>query len=156
MRRRLQNGLRKLILFFIYGIIFFTIYMSFPDSRLLPSYGLVGWENYSKLLRLSHWKTAITNLAVFAALYSVIGLLLATLLDQKIRGAGMLRPICLYLVALSFIVTGMAWKWMLDPSIGIEHTQIWWAGKALPLTGSRSAITRSIRMFWSRSGKARA
>lgn len=138
LRTKLQNWLPKLVLapsfalvlFFVYGFILFTIYLSFTDSRILPSFGLVGWENYSKLFRLSHWETAITNLAVFATLYivicSVIGLLLAILLDQKIRGEGVLRPIYLYPMALSFIVTGTAWKWMLDPGIGLENTMHLW------------------------------
>ena len=52
----------------------------------------------------------------------MIGLLLAIFLDQKIRGEGMLRPIYLYPMALSFIVTGTAWKWFLDPGIGLEKT----------------------------------
>jgi glucose/mannose transport system permease protein len=138
LRTRLQNWLPKLvlapsfalILFFVYGFILFTVFLSFTDSRILPSWGFVGWENYSKLFRLSHWETAITNLAIFATLYivicSAIGLLLAILLDQKIRGEGMLRPIYLYPMALSFIVTGPAWKWMLDPGIGLENTMHLW------------------------------
>ena len=56
----------------------------------------------------------------------IIGLTLAILLDQKIRGEGMLRPIYLYPMALSFIVTGTAWKWILDPGIGLEHTMQQW------------------------------
>ncbi len=56
----------------------------------------------------------------------MLGLGLAILLDQKIRGEGFLRPIYLYPMALSFIVTGVAWKWFLDPGIGLEHVmQIW-------------------------------
>ncbi|MGO7580399.1 carbohydrate ABC transporter permease, partial [Rhizobium ruizarguesonis] len=51
-----------------------------------------------------------------------LGLFLAILLDQKIRGEGLLRPIFLYPMALSFIVTGVAWKWFLDPGLGLEQT----------------------------------
>lgn len=134
MRTRLQDWLPKIVLapsvaatlIFVYGFILFTIYLSFTDSRMLPSYDWVGLKNYENLFKLSHWEIAITNLAVFASLYivicSVIGLTLAILLDQKIRGEGFLRPIYLYPMALSFIVTGTAWKWMLDPGIGLEHT----------------------------------
>jgi glucose/mannose transport system permease protein len=134
MRTRLQDWLPKIVLapsvaatlIFVYGFILFTIYLSFTDSRMLPSYDWVGLKNYENLFKLSHWEIAITNLAVFAGLYivicSVIGLTLAILLDQKIRGEGFLRPIYLYPMALSFIVTGTAWKWMLDPGIGLEHT----------------------------------
>ncbi|MEM8851661.1 MAG: sugar ABC transporter permease [Pseudomonadota bacterium] len=137
-RTKLQTWLPKLVLspsvalifIFVYGFILFTLYLSFTDSRILPSYGWVGWENYSKLFRLSHWSIAVGNLAVFAGLYIVIctaiGLALAIFLDQKIRGEGLLRPIYLYPMALSFIVTGTAWKWILDPGIGLENTMHLW------------------------------
>lgn len=119
-----------LIMVFVYGFIIFTIYLSFTDSRMLPSFGWVGFENYDKLFRLRHWSIAIKNLAVFASLYiaicTVIGLGLAIFLDQKIRGEGVLRPIFLYPMALSFIVTGTAWKWILDPGIGLESTMHAW------------------------------
>jgi glucose/mannose transport system permease protein len=97
---------------------------------MLPSSGFVGLSNYEKLWAWPHWWRAVTNLAIFASLYiiicSVIGLFLAILLDQKIRGEGFLRPIYLYPMALSFIVTGTAWKWFLDPGIGLEHTMRLW------------------------------
>jgi len=137
-RTRLQDWIPKLvlspslavILVFVYGFIAYTVYLSFTDSKMLPSYDLVGFENYAKLWGLSAWYTAIGNLAIFATLYivicTVIGLTLAILLDQKIRGEGMLRPIYLYPMALSFIVTGTAWKWFLDPGIGLENTMHLW------------------------------
>ena len=63
-------------------------------------------------------------MGLFGGLYIVfclvLGLTLAILLDQKIRGEGFLRPIYLYPLALSFIVTGTAWKLFLDPRIGLE------------------------------------
>jgi len=119
-----------LVLIFVYGFIIFTVYLSFTDSRILPSFGFVGLENYEKLFRLRHWSIAVKNLAIFGVLYisfsTVIGLALAIFLDQKIRGEGVLRPIYLYPMALSFIVTGTAWKWFLDPGIGLEATmQLW-------------------------------
>jgi glucose/mannose transport system permease protein len=137
-RTRLQNWLPKIVLapsfaimvIFVYGFIAFTIYLSFTDSRMLPSFGWVGWQNYDRLFQIREWKVALTNLAIFASLYIVIstliGLLLAIFLDQKIRGEGILRPIFLYPMALSFIVTGTAWKWFLDPGIGIENTMHIW------------------------------
>lgn len=119
-----------MMLLFVYGFIVFTIFLSFTDSTLLPSYGWVGLENYAKLFRLRHWHTAVSNLAIFAVLYVgiclAVGLMLAVFLDQKIRFEGLLRPIFLYPMALSFIVTGTAWKWFLDPGIGLEKTMHLW------------------------------
>ena len=137
-KTRLQTWLPKLVLspslamvlIFVYGFILFSIYLSFTDSRLLPSFGWVGWENYSKLWRLSHWETSLTNMGVFAALYigicTLLGLGLAIFPDQKIRSEGALRTIYLYPMALSFIVTGTAWKWFLDPGIGLENVMHSW------------------------------
>ena len=121
------------VLVFVYGFIIFTGYLSFTDSHILPSFDFVGWKNYQRLWSLPNWWIALENLAIFASLYIVIctaiGLGLAILLDQKIRGEGVLRPIYLYPMAISFIVTGTAWKWFLDPGIGVEHiVRLWGFG----------------------------
>ncbi|MEL6102791.1 MAG: sugar ABC transporter permease [Pseudomonadota bacterium] len=168
LRTRLQNWLPKLVLapsfalvlIFVYGFIIFTVYLSFTDSRMLPSYDLVGWENYSKLFRIREWDVAIKNLAIFASLYIVIctfiGLFLAIFLDQKIRGEGVLRPIFLYPMALSFIVTGTAWKWFLDPGIGIENTMHLWGWESFQFNWikdrSMAIYTIVIAAVWQTSG----
>ena len=130
----LQDNLPKLvlapsfaaILVCVYGFIAFTLWLSFTDAKLLPTdySGYVGLKNYVTLFEHRNWRISLTNLAIFAPLYMIlctaIGLGLAILLDQKIRIEGVLRPIYLYPMALSFIVTGVAWKWFLDPGIGLE------------------------------------
>jgi glucose/mannose transport system permease protein len=61
---------------------------------------------------------------VFASLFIgiclLVGLLMAVLLDQRIRAEAVLRTIYLYPMALSFIVTGTVWKWILNPSLGVQ------------------------------------
>lgn len=167
-RTRLQDWIPKLVLapslaatlVFVYGFILYTVYLSFTNSKMLPKYDWVGLANYSKLFALSHWWTAVTNLAIFASLYilicTAIGLLLAIFLDQKIRGEGLLRPIFLYPMALSFIVTGTAWKWILDPGIGLEHTMHLWGWTSFSFTwikDSNMAIyTVVIAAVWQTSG----
>jgi glucose/mannose transport system permease protein len=145
-RSRLQELLPKIVLapsfvvivLFVYGFIAYTGFLSMTNSKMLPSYDFVGLANYSKLWALPHWWRAITNLAIFATLYivicSVLGLALAILLDQKIRGEGLLRPIYLYPMALSFIVTGTAWKWFLDPGIGLQNTMHLWGWESFSFT----------------------
>jgi glucose/mannose transport system permease protein len=145
-RTRLQDWLPRLVLapsfavtiLFVYGFILFTIVLSFTGSKMLPRFTWVGLENYQKLFALQHWHTALANIAVFASLYIVIctaiGLMLAIFLDQKIRGEGMLRPIYLYPMALSFIVTGTAWKWFLDPGIGLERVMRLWGWESFSFT----------------------
>ncbi|MDO6585275.1 sugar ABC transporter permease [Salipiger sp. 1_MG-2023] len=119
-----------LVAFFVYGFIAFTTYLSFSDSKMLPSYGWVGFQNYETLFSLRMWDIAVTNLAIFGILYIVIcsflGLMLAILLDQHIRAEGFIRTVYLYPMALSFIVTGVAWKWFLDPGIGLEAVMHDW------------------------------
>ena len=149
-----------LILVFVYGFIIYTGYLSLTDSRMLPTYEFMGWGNYTKLFGLRHWKIAVNNLAIFAILYilfcTVIGLLLAILLDQKIQAEGFLRPIFLYPMALSFIVTGTAWKWFLDPGIGLEHIMHQWGWESFEFGWIKdrtfAIYTVVIAAVWQSSG----
>lgn len=149
-----------LVLVFVYGFIAFTGYLSFTGSRILPSFELVGIDNYVRLFSLRNWSIALKNLAIFGVLYiavcTVIGLFLAILLDQKIRGEGMLRPICLYPMALSFIVTGTAWKWFLDPGIGLQNTMHLWGWEGFEFTWIKdrnmAIYTIVIAAVWQSSG----
>jgi len=115
-----------LVLVCVYGYIMFTIYLSFTPSTLMPAYDWVGTENYRRLFGLENWHVSVSNLLVFATLYIgaaiVLGLGFAILIDQQIRAEGAFRSIFLYPMALSFIVTGTAWKWLLDPGVGLEST----------------------------------
>ncbi len=113
-------------LVFVYGFILWTVYLSFTRSRILPIYDLVGLDAYYRLWSQPNWYMAIKNLAIFGILYisicTVLGLFIAILMDQRIRAEGILRPIFLYPMALSFVVTGTAWKWFLNPGLGLEKT----------------------------------
>lgn len=149
------------ILIFVYGFIAFTAVLSFSGSKLLPDFSTwVGFGNYVRLFNHPNWIVALKNLAIFSILYivicSVIGLALAIFLDQKIRGEGMLRPIYLYPMALSFIVTGVAWKWFLDPGIGLEHVMqsIGWESFSFRWIkeGKMAIYTIVIAAVWQSSG----
>ena len=113
------------VLVSVYGFILWTAVLSFTRSRLLPKYEFIGFYQYVKLFTNDRWWVASKNLLIFGILFVVIcivlGLLLAILLDQRIRIEGALRTIYLYPMALSFIVTGTAWKWILNPSLGLER-----------------------------------
>jgi glucose/mannose transport system permease protein len=164
----LQDALPKLVLspslaivlVFVYGFILFTFYLSFTDSRILPSFGWVGWQNYDRLFSIREWDTAVGNVLVFGALYigicCVLGLLLAILLDQKIRAEGFIRTIYLYPMALSFIVTGIAWKWFLDPGIGLQAVVQSWGWESFSFTWIKDSdfaiYTIVIAAVWQTSG----
>ncbi len=115
-----------LMLVCVYGYIMFTFYLSFTTSTMLPAYDIAGSVNYERLLAMQNWHVSIANLGVFAGLYIAIalalGLGLAIMIDQKIRAESAIRSIFLYPMALSFIVTGTAWKWLLDPGVGLERS----------------------------------
>ena len=112
------------IILFVYGFIAWTAWVSFTKSRLMPNYDIVGFIQYDRLFDSPRWDVAINNLFIFGFLFILIsmflGLIIAIFLDQKIRIEGALRTIYLYPMALSLIVTGTAWKWMLNPGLGLE------------------------------------
>mgnify|MGYP000246925877 FL=1 len=112
------------ILWFVYGFVLWTFYISLTKSKMLPRYEFWGIDQHFRLWSNPRWFIAVENLLIFTVLFVgiciLIGILLSILLDQKIRAEGFLRTIYLYPMALSFIVTGTAWKWMLNPTMGIE------------------------------------
>ncbi len=118
------------ILVFVYGFIAWTAWISFTKSRLMPRYELDGIGQYQRLFDAPRWDVAMNNLFIFGGLFivisMVIGLALAIFLDQKIRAEGVLRTIYLYPMALSLIVTGTAWKWILNPGLGIQEAVRGW------------------------------
>jgi glucose/mannose transport system permease protein len=168
----LQRALPKIVLapsfavvlVVVYGFIVFTGVLSFTDSKILPSFNWVGWDNYAKLWGFRNWITALRNLAIFGSLYillcSAIGLFLAILIDQKIRIEGALRPIYLYPMALSFIVTGTAWKWALNPGLGVEKLMHDWGFADFRFdwiaNADRAIYTLIIAAVWQGSGFAMA
>lgn len=101
-----------------------TIAHSFTSSRLLPKWNFVGFDQYERLWETRRWIISIENLAifgVFSLLFTlVIGFTLAALLDRKIRFENTFRTILLYPFALSFIVTGLTWQWILNPDFGLQ------------------------------------
>ncbi|MGY6704289.1 carbohydrate ABC transporter permease [Roseinatronobacter sp.] len=108
---------------FVGGTIW-TIVHSFTDSRLLPRLNWVGFDQYERLWNTRRWLVSIENLAIYGIVSLVLtmclGFLLAALLDRKIRFEDTFRTIFLYPFALSFIVTGLAWQWILNPEFGIQ------------------------------------
>lgn len=135
---RVEDWLPKLVLApglvlgfaFIYGLMLWNGVLSVSASRMLPNYEFVGLAQYGRLWEMDRWWVALTNLAIFGVGYvggsMAIGVFLAILLDQKIRAEGALRTIYLYPMALSFVVTGTAWKWILNPSLGLEKLMHDW------------------------------
>jgi glucose/mannose transport system permease protein len=111
------------LVIFVGGTIW-TVFYSFTDSKLLPRLNFVGFDQYERLWSNSRWLISIENLAFFGVMslvFTVVtGFLLAVLMDQKIRFEDTFRTIMLYPFALSFIVTGLVWQWILNPDFGLQ------------------------------------
>ncbi|ROU04359.1 sugar ABC transporter permease [Histidinibacterium lentulum] len=108
---------------FVGGTIW-TIVYSFTSSGLLPRLDWAGLQQYERLWETRRWIVSIQNLAIYGicslVLTLLLGFVLAALLDRKIRFEDAFRTIFLYPFALSFIVTGLIWQWILNPEFGIQ------------------------------------
>jgi glucose/mannose transport system permease protein len=100
-----------------------TVWISLTNSRMLPSSVFVGLRQYASLWSNQRWLVSVENLVVFGTMFLLIaltlGFVLAALIDQRVRGENALRTVFLYPFSMSFIVTGLAWRWLLDPTLGI-------------------------------------
>lgn len=107
-----------------------TIGLSFTASRMFPNSRFVGWAQYERLFDNARWSLALDNLAIYAVgsivLSSVVGFLLAVFIDQKIRAESLFRTIFLYPFAMSMVVTGLVWQWILNPEMGIQAAVRGW------------------------------
>jgi len=148
------------ILWFVYGFVLWTFYISLTKSKMLPRYEFWGIDQHFRLWSNPRWFIAVENLLIFTVLFVgiciLIGILLSILLDQKIRAEGFLRTIYLYPMALSFIVTGTAWKWMLNPTMGIEKLFTDWGFTDFTfdwlVSRDMSIYTIVIAAVWQSSG----
>src|SRR5918912_3012203 len=106
-----------LVAVFVYGFIGRTFYVSLVRwNDLAPDYTFVGWTNYLRLLDTERFQIDLRNTLVFTTTFIaaclVAGLLLAVLLDQRIKFESVFRTIYMFPLAISFIVTGVAWRWL--------------------------------------------
>lgn len=108
---------------FVGGTIW-TIVYSFTKSGLLPKLKWVGLSQYDRLWGTPKWLMSIENLLVYGIcmliLVFLIGFILAALIDQKVRFENTFRTIILYPYAMSFVVTGLVWQWILNPEFGVQ------------------------------------
>jgi glucose/mannose transport system permease protein len=109
------------------GAIFWTILLSFTRSRRFPEYvvDFSEWSRqYDRLFKDAGWEIALKNLIILglgSTLAIIFGFILAALIDREKRGEGFFRTVFLYPLAVSLIVTGVAWRWMFNPSLGVQN-----------------------------------
>lgn len=111
------------ILIFVYGFIAWSARVSVSAWKgLLPDYTFVGLDNYIALFNDPRFHIDIRNTVIFTVLFVggclTLGLLLAILLDQGLRLEGFFRSLFLFPMAISFIVTGVVWRWLMNPAQG--------------------------------------
>ncbi len=150
------------LLIAVYGFTAWSGLISLTSSGMVPTYKFVGLAQYERLWGSDRWNHAVWNLVVFSSLFIsvsiALGLLLAILLDQRVRFENTLRSIFLYPMAISFIVTGVAWKWLLNPEFGIEHVIRGWGFESFRfgwlVDPSWSVYTLVIAAVWQSTGFA--
>ena len=108
---------------FIYGFIGWTLRVSFSQWKgLLPDFTWVGLDNYITLFSDRRFQIDMRNTVIFTLVFVggclLVGLLMAILLDQGLKGEGIFRNIFLFPMAISYIVTGVVWRWLLNPALG--------------------------------------
>src|SRR3954451_9497641 len=107
------------------GCTAWTMWISLTASRMLPNSNFVGLRQYASLMGNERWQVSVVNLAVFGTLFLLaslaLGFLLAVAIDQRVRAENLLRSIFLYPFSMSFVVTGLVWQWILNPTFGIER-----------------------------------
>ncbi|TPL00791.1 MULTISPECIES: sugar ABC transporter permease [unclassified Mesorhizobium] len=171
-RERLGSAMPLLVLgpslvaSFVYVFVFtgWTLYISLSNSSLLPTYGFVGLDNYASLWANRRWNIAYNNLFLFSGFYIVgsmaVGLLLAILIDQRVRGEAAWRTIFLYPLAVSFIVTGTVWSWLYNPVDGIQALVrgFGWTSFSFALASDRHYAIYAVIItgVWQASGFAMA
>lgn len=115
-----------LILIFVYGFIGWTGYVSLSNyNSLVPDFSFAGLQNYIYLFQDFRFQSDLRNTLFFTILFIglviIMGLGLAILIDQKLKGEAIFRNIFLFPMALSFVVTGVVWQWLFNPSTGFNQ-----------------------------------
>ena len=111
------------VFIFVYGFIAWSGRVSLSQwVGLLPNYEWAGFSNYARLLQDPRFQIDIRNTIIFTVLFVggslLLGLGLAVLLDQGLRGEAFFRSLFLFPMAISFIVTGVVWRWLMNPAQG--------------------------------------
>lgn len=105
------------------GTVGWTVWISMTDSRMLPNGDFVGLDQYARLLANARWLVAVENMLIFGVLFIsaclVLGFALAVAIERLAGAEAWLRTVFLYPYALSFIITGLVWRWLMDPGLGL-------------------------------------
>jgi glucose/mannose transport system permease protein len=150
-----------IVLFAFIGCSLWTIAYSMTDAKIYPTWHFIGLAQYRRLffntpIWTIAWHNALIYLVLYTTLAFILGFLLAVFMDQKIRAEGVFRTIYLYPFALSFIVTGHVWAWILSPAWGLQKSvrQMGWESFTFDWLTNRdmSIYTIVIAGLWQGTG----
>lgn len=111
------------VLIFIYGFIAWSVRVSLSAWKgLNPDYTWVAFRNYLELFSDPRFHVDVRNTLIFTTVFVggciLVGFLLAVMLDQGLKGESFFRSLFLFPMAISFIVTGVIWRWLMNPAEG--------------------------------------
>jgi glucose/mannose transport system permease protein len=111
------------VLIFIYGFIAWSVRVSLSEWKgLNPDYTWAGLKNYINLFSDPRFQVDIRNTLIFTGVFVagsiLLGFFLAVMLDQGLKGEGFFRSLFLFPMAISYIVTGVVWRWLMNPATG--------------------------------------
>jgi glucose/mannose transport system permease protein len=115
---------------FVYGFIAWSIRVSLSQwTGLTPDWTWVGLKQYTDLIfNDQRFAWDLQNTGIFTVGFIlgclVIGLGLAILLDQRLKGEAIFRGIFLFPMSISFIASGVVWAWLMSPATGDRITGI--------------------------------
>ena len=111
-------------LIFQLGAMIYSLVLSFTNSKLFPTFNFVGTYQYDRLWATPRWVESVKHIWFYGAaqiiISLVLGFLLALFMDQRVRGEDTFRTIFLYPFALSAVITGLVWQFMMDPIWGLQ------------------------------------
>jgi len=111
------------VLIFVYGFIAWSVRVSLSRWKgLTPDYTWNRFNNYIELFQDLRFAVDVRNTLIFTGVFVIgsllLGFLLAVMLDQGLRGEGFFRSLFLFPMAISYIVTGVVWRWLMNPAMG--------------------------------------
>ena len=142
------------------GCSIWSAQVSMTNAKLTAKGSYVGLAQYFKLFGNTRWQESVWHLVIigpiFIAVTLALGVFLAIMIDQKVRGESFFRTICLYPFSMSFVVTGLVWQWLLNPSVGIEKLMVDFGFTSFRfnwiVTEEKVVYTIIIALVWHGSG----
>ena len=146
------------------GSVIWSIRISLSSSKLFPRNDWVGLDQFQRLFETDRWIVSLQHLGVLAVVYIlgvlVLGTLMAIFIDQQVRAESWFRTIFLYPYAMSFVVTGLIWQWLFNPTLGLQNAfrLMGWESFTLDWTVQPDMVLYAIglAMVWQGSGTTMA